>query len=500
MELNITNRLPKTATNACQLIFLYQDGKLKGQSRKINTGNDGLIKKLYESKDFLGKTGETLLLHGVGNYQRVLLAGLGDRSEADAHSWKKACIAAATTLCKTPSSSVLSDCLSTTTMNGLKLSQAAEILVTELVNANYAFTLHARQEPHTISPLKSISLSCERSDVTAIEASTTLALATGNGMALAKDLGNLAPNICTPDYLAGQAKDLADHCEQLSVDILDENAMHELGMGALLAVSAGSEEEARLIVMNYQGKKRAGSPVVLIGKGVTFDTGGISIKSSDGMDEMKYDMCGAASVFGVMQALAEWQPDINVIGVVAAAENMPDGRATRPGDVITTLSGKTVEILNTDAEGRLVLCDAITYVQRFKPAAVIDIATLTGAAVTALGHHMSAVFGNHQSTIDALFKAGQETGDQTWPMPMGPDYQEQLKSNFADLANIGGRPAGAITAACFLASFAQDMNWAHLDIAGVAWNSGKQKGATGRPVPLLLKYIEQQAISGDKKK
>jgi leucyl aminopeptidase len=278
----------------------------------------------------------------------------------------------------------------------------------------------------------------------------------------------------------------------MTTTIIDEEKMESLGMGAFLAVSRGSQQPGKLIVMEHQGHRKAGKPIVLVGKGVTFDTGGISIKNSEGMDEMKYDMCGAASVFGAMHAIALLKLPLNIIGIVAAAENMPDGNACRPGDVVTSLSGQTIEILNTDAEGRLVLCDALTYAERFKPDTVIDMATLTGACVTALGHVASAVMGNDQNTIDALLTAGEQTGDRCWSLPLWDEYQPQLDSNFADMANIGGRPAGAITAACFLSRFARQFNWAHLDIAGTAWNSGKEKGATGRPVPLLMQFLFNQ--------
>jgi len=492
MDLNIVKRLPKTAINACLFVFLFEDGRLKGQSRKLNTENNDLIKNLYTSKDFQGRADQTLLLHAPAGTccERVLLIGVGNRSNADADAWFKACSAASELLRTTPTSAVLSDCLDVVSITGMSQAQMTMILTREVECAQYKFTLHPSQEPiaaHTT--VESISLSCDTSQMTAVKLAAQQGVSTANGMTMARNLGNLAPNICTPTYLADQAKAFCDRFDNFTAEILDEDMMSELGMGALLSVSTGSGQPAKLIVMRYQGKKRAGSPVVLVGKGVTFDTGGISIKPSESMDEMKFDMCGAASVFGVMQTVGELQPELNVIGVVAAAENMPDGYATRPGDVVTSMSGKTIEILNTDAEGRLVLCDALTFVHRYKPAVVIDIATLTGAAVVALGHHRSAVFGNDQATIDALYEAGVASNDLTWPMPMGSDYQAQLDSNFADLANIGGRAAGAVTAACFLSEFAQELRWAHLDIAGVAWKSGKQKGATGRPVPLLIQYL-----------
>jgi len=320
------------------------------------------------------------------------------------------------------------------------------------------------------------------------------AVATAHGMATTKDLGNLAPNVCTPTYLASEARKLATGHDKLKTKIIDEAQMAKLGMGAFLSVTRGSRQPAKLICMEYRGGKASDKPVVFVGKGVTFDTGGISIKPSATMDEMKYDMCGAASVFGVMHAVCELKLKCNVIGVVAAAENMPDGDASRPGDVVTSMSGQTIEILNTDAEGRLVLCDTLTYVQRYKPAVVIDIATLTGSAIVALGHISSAMLSNDQPLADALLEASQSCGDLTWQLPLWEDYQSQLDSNFADMANIGGRPAGTVTAACFLARYAEDYRWAHLDIAGIAWLSGKAKGATGRPVPLLMQYLFEQHV------
>lgn len=494
MKLNIANTLPKSTDNACLLVFLFTDGKLKGQARKVDADNDGLIKELYASKDFEGRADSSSLIHNVkaGSAKRVLLVGLGERATADAQAWCRAATTAAKALNVTPSTNAVSDCLASVKINDLNIAQMAEHLTREISNAQYRFSLHPSTKPASPSTLEQLSLSCDKANSEAVKKGAMQGVATAKGMAAARDLGNLAPNICTPSYLASQAESIANTYANFTTEIVDEEAMQVLGMGALLSVSAGSEEPAKLIAMHYQGKKRAGSPIVLVGKGVTFDTGGISIKGSEGMDEMKYDMCGAASVFGVMHAIGQLQPDINVVGLIAAAENMPDGRASRPGDVVTSMSGKSIEILNTDAEGRLVLCDALTFAHKYKPSSVIDIATLTGACVVALGHHTSAVFGNDQETIDALKSAGELSGDKTWPMPMGSEYQAQLDSNFADMANIGGRAAGAITAACFLSRFAEDLNWAHLDIAGIAWNSGKEKGATGRPVPLLMKYIEQQ--------
>jgi leucyl aminopeptidase len=296
-------------------------------------------------------------------------------------------------------------------------------------------------------------------------------------------------NICTPSYLAEQARALGKTYKNLNLEILEEADMEKLGMGALLSVARGSRQAAKLICMEYKGGEDSQKPIVFVGKGVTFDSGGISLKPGAAMDEMKFDMCGASSVFGAMSAIAELQLAINVVGIVPATENLPDGLATKPGDIVTSMSGTTIEILNTDAEGRLILCDALTYAKKYDPEVVIDIATLTGACVVALGSHPAGLLGNHSPLINDLLSAGKISGDRCWELPLWDDYQEQLDSNFADIANIGGKEAGTITAACFLSRFTKKYRWAHLDIAGVAWKSGKEKGATGRPVPLLMQYV-----------
>jgi leucyl aminopeptidase len=317
------------------------------------------------------------------------------------------------------------------------------------------------------------------------------------GVNLAKDLGNLPGNICTPTYLAEQAIDLGKAYSSLRVEILEEKDMEKLGMGSLLSVSRGSRQPAKLVVMEYPGGKKGAKPVVLVGKGITFDAGGISIKPAADMDEMKYDMCGGASVFGAMKTALELKLPINVVGLVPAAENLPDGDANKPGDIVTSMSGQTIEILNTDAEGRLILCDALTYCERFKPAAVIDMATLTGACVVALGKYPCGLFTQNAKLAAEITEAGDAAGDRAWRMPLWDEYQEELDSNFADMANIGSRWGGAITAACFLARFAKKYPWAHLDIAGVAWLGGKNKGSTGRPVSLLSELLLKR--SGDLK-
>lgn len=312
------------------------------------------------------------------------------------------------------------------------------------------------------------------------------------GMNLAKDLGNLPPNICTPTYLGKAAQGLAKKAN-LKVEVLGLKQIEALGMGSFLSVAQGSDTPPQFIVMRHQGGKTNEAPIVLVGKGITFDTGGISLKPGEAMDEMKYDMCGAASVIGTMYAAALMKLKKNVIGVVPTCENMPSGRATRPGDIVKSMSGQTIEVLNTDAEGRLILCDALTYVERFKPKAVIDVATLTGACIIALGHVHSGLFSDDEGLVNALTKAGKASLDTVWRLPLDAAYHEQLKSNFADVANIGGRPAGSVTAACFLSRFTEKYKWAHLDIAGTAWKSGAAKGSTGRPVPLLLNYLLEQS-------
>ena len=332
------------------------------------------------------------------------------------------------------------------------------------------------------------SLVENKADEGVIERSVAIGNAIGEGMNLSKDLANMPGNICTPSYLAKEAQSLGKQFG-ITTTVLDEAKMKKLGMGALLSVSKGSREPAKLITMEYSGGSKKQAPIVLVGKGLTFDAGGISIKPAAAMDEMKYDMCGGASVMGVMRALGELKLPINVVGVIASSENLPDGEANKPGDVVTSMKGLTIEILNTDAEGRLILCDALTYVAKFKPEVVIDLATLTGACMVALGQQASGLFSNDDALADALLAAGDAAGDRAWRLPVWDEYQPQLKSNFADMANIGGRFAGAVTAACFLKRFAEDYRWAHIDIAGTAWRSGANKGSTGRPIGLLMQYL-----------
>ena len=374
-------------------------------------------------------------------------------------------------------------------VEGLEVTDCLQFFTTQVVKAGYRFDQFKTKKKPAAKAQNLVYHLAEPDLSQAIERGKAI----GTGTNFTRDLGNRPGNHCTPSHLADDATKLAEGSKTLTATIHDEAEMKELGMGAFLSVSAGSDQPAKLIELNYSGGAQDSAPIVLIGKGVTFDTGGISIKPAASMDEMKFDMCGAATVLGVIQAVEQLQLPINVIGLLAAAENMPGGDATKPGDVVTAMSGKTIEVLNTDAEGRLVLCDTLTYAQKFKPQLMIDIATLTGACIVALGSHASGLYSNNDELAEDLLKAGQKTGDRAWRMPLWKEYTKQLDSNFADLGNIGGPKAGSVTAACFLKEFVGDTNWAHLDIAGTAWLQGSQKGATGRPVELLTEFLLQRS-------
>jgi len=362
------------------------------------------------------------------------------------------------------------------------------------MEAVYRFEQMKSQPTEVRRPLRKLTLSVpQRSDLTAGETAAARGLAIAHGMDMARDLGNTPGNICTPTYLATRAQQLAEEFPDVKVTILERKACEELGMGSFLSVTNGSDEPPRFIVLEYiHALKKQARPCVLIGKGVTFDSGGISLKPGADMDQMKFDMCGAASVLGTFRTIAEMKAPVSVVGLIPACENMPSGRATKPGDVVTSMSGQTIEVLNTDAEGRLILADALTYAERYEPEAVVDIATLTGAMVVALGHVASGLFSNNETLARALVAAGDDAYDRAWQMPLWEDYQEGLASNFADFANIADRAGGSITAACFLSRFTKKYDWAHIDIAGTAWKDGKEKGATGRPVPLLATWLLAQ--------
>ncbi|MCK4588115.1 MAG: leucyl aminopeptidase, partial [Gammaproteobacteria bacterium] len=420
---------------------------------------------------------------------RVLLVGCGKEREIGDKEFKRIIASAVGRLNETGSLegvSYLTDISVKTRDLHWKVRHSVEITSETL----YSFDQLKSKKDDARRPLRKLTLMVpKRSDLTNGETAVREGRAIAMGVSQAKDLGNLPGNICTPTYLAKQAKAMDKLYSKLSVSIIEQAQMEKLGMGALLSVTRGSREAPKLIIAKYQGGKSSEKPIVLVGKGVTFDSGGISIKPGASMDEMKYDMCGAASVFGTLTACAELDLRRNVIGVIPTCENMPDGAASKPGDVVTSMSGQTIEVLNTDAEGRLILCDALTYCERFKPESVVDIATLTGACVVALGRHASGVMGNHHPLVHELLNAGKTSGDRAWELPLWDEYNDQLKSNFADIPNIADRTAGTITAACFLSRFTQKLHWAHMDIAGTAWVSGDKKGATGRPVPLLTQYL-----------
>jgi leucyl aminopeptidase len=452
--------------------------------------------------EFRGRAGSTLTLRNLPGVtaQRVVLVGLGTQEEysARAHAsaeqaFASACVAAQ-----------LAEGVSTLAANPIAdvaIVARARSAAIAAGNAAYHYDASFGKPDRDARPkLKKIVQVVERADAAQAQKGLREGGAIANGMDLTRTLGNLPGNICTPAYLGETAKRLAREFKSLKVEVLDRKQVEALGMGSFLSVARGSDEALRFIVLRHagnkaakKGAKAAPGPIVLVGKGITFDAGGISLKPAATMDEMKYDMCGAASVLGSFRALAELELPLDVVGLIPACENLPSGKANKPGDVVTSMAGLTIEILNTDAEGRLVLCDALTYAERFKPSAVIDIATLTGACVVALGNVNSGLFSKNDALADALAAAGRASLDTAWRMPMDDAYQEQLKSNFADLANIGGPPAGAVTAACFLSRFATAYPWAHLDIAGTAWRGGKDKGATGRPVPLLMQYLLDQA-------
>jgi leucyl aminopeptidase len=441
-----------------------------------------------------GKLGATLVLHGVPNVacERVMLVGLGAESGFGDKQYREAIAAAIKALNATGAADAS---LHITEIGAIKRDVKWRVANAVAVAGDTVYRFEQmKSKPDAARPaLRRLALGAgAKSGLARASAGLEEGLAIAHGVSLAKDLGNLPPNVCTPTYLADQARELAKRY-RMKATVLEAEDMEKLGMGALLSVARGSAQPPKLIVLEHRGGAKAQKPVALVGKGITFDTGGISLKPASEMDEMKFDMCGAASVLGTLKAVGEMRLPINVVGVIPTTENMPGGRATKPGDIVTTMSGQTVEILNTDAEGRLILCDALTYASRFEPAAVIDIATLTGACVIALGHVASGLYANDEALAKEVLAAADAAFDRAWHLPLWDDYQEQLKSNFADFANIGGRPAGSVTAACFLARFTKKFRWAHLDIAGTAWKSGREKGATGRPVPLLTQFLLRRA-------
>lgn len=493
MDFGIKAGTPEKQRGACAVVGIFESRKMTDSAKILDRITQGYIKNILALGDMDGKINSSLLLHNVPDtlFKRVLLIGLGKEQEFKEKAFLSAINTTLSALQKTAVTDAtlfLSDFPVKERPNAWRVAQ----IVITATSSGYRFEqLKSKPENNPGSLRKLILCIDNRSELAACEEAMQQGLAIAHGMSLAKDLGNLAPNICTPAYLAKQAKDLAK-THKLKATVLEEKDMEKLGMGSLLAVAQGSEQPAKLIVLEYQGGGKKESPVVLVGKGVTFDTGGISLKPAAEMDEMKFDMSGAASVLGTLHAIAEMKLAVNVVGIIPATENMPSGKATKPGDVVTSLSGQTIEILNTDAEGRLILCDALTYAERYNPKVVIDIATLTGACVIALGNFTTGLLSNDDKLAQELLAAGEQAADRAWQLPLWDEYQDLLKSNFADIANIGGRAAGTITAACFLSRFTQKYRWAHLDIAGTAWKSGKEKGSTGRPVPLLTQFLISQ--------
>lgn len=495
MELVVKSVAAASVKTATLVIAVGENRKLGAVTKAVDQATEGAISAVLKRGDLAGKPGQTLLLHNLPGLkaERVLLVGSGKDEALGDRAWRKLVASVAGVL------KGLNGADAVLALDDIAVSNRDahygkyRLLAETLQDGEYVFDRFKSQkvEPRA---LKKVTLLADKAGQADVERAVKHASAIATGMAFTRDLGNLPPNLCHPSFLAEQAKDLGKAHKALKVEVLDEKKIKDLGMGAFYAVGQGSDQPPRLIVLNYQGGKKADKPFVLVGKGITFDTGGISLKPGAGMDEMKYDMCGAASVMGTLRAVLELQLPINLVCLLACAENMPSGGATRPGDIVTTMSGQTVEILNTDAEGRLVLCDTLTYAERFKPQAVIDVATLTGACIVALGSHTSGLMGNNDDLVGQLLDAGKRADDRAWQLPLFDEYQEQLDSPFADMGNIGGPKAGTITAGCFLSRFAKAYNWAHMDIAGTAWVSGgKDKGATGRPVPLLTQYLLDRA-------
>jgi leucyl aminopeptidase len=489
MKLSSTTDAITDIQTPAAFVFCYED-ELAPAAAALDEQSKQTLSKLLARKAASGKAAEiTPIFHPANcKIDTLYLVGCGKKDKFNENALVKV-VAAITSIIKKAELSDVHIALDDLEVQNRTAHWNAQKITERMLAGLYKYD--------TTKSDKNPELKLDNVTLVAKEPGLELAIDTGRCMAhginVARELGNLPGNVCTPTYLATQARNLAEAYDEIHTEVLDEKEMEALGMGCLLSVSRGSDEPAKLIVMQYKGAGDDQKAHVLVGKGITFDTGGISLKPAPQMDEMKYDMGGAASVLGTMNAIAELKPSINVIGVIASAENMPSGRATKPGDVVTSMSGKTVEILNTDAEGRLVLCDALTYVEKFEPASVIDIATLTGAVIVGLGHHPTAVYANNEDLQQQILEAGKAIWDRGWPMPLWEEYGEELTSEYADLPNIGaGRAAGSITAAAFLSKFTEKYNWAHLDIAGTAWKD-KKSGASGRPVGMLTQYLLDQA-------
>ena len=475
MDFFVTHQTADHYSGDCAVAFVFKD----------SVNESRILQALLELNRFDSSLGDSLMLSKVKGYKtkRVLALGLGE-SPLNEKSFLKALKSLSSAMADLKVKNVV---IPRIQVDSRDESWVQLTIARVLKNASYQIEkVGAVKEKNDDVILEAVNIYSENNDATEINKGVAIA----NGMALTRKLGDLPSNICTPSYIAETAKSLASSYK-LECEVLEESDMEALGMNSLLSVSKGSSEPGKLISLSYTNAGNA-EPIVLVGKGVTFDSGGISLKPGSGMDEMKFDMCGAASVLGTMRAVAEMQLKVNLTVVVPTVENMPAHNASKPGDVVKSMSGQTIEILNTDAEGRLILCDALTYCAKFNPKVVIDVATLTGAVIIALGKHHSGLMSNDQSLADDLKVSGGSAMDTVWQLPLDDEYDELLKSNFADMANIGGREAGTVTAACFLARYAKDYRWAHIDIAGTAWLGGSKKGATGRPVPLLTQYVMNQ--------
>jgi leucyl aminopeptidase len=500
VEFSVKTASPEKQRSGCVAVGVFLRRKLSASAQALDGASGGHLSEVLRRGDMEGKVGQTLLLHAVPGLaaDRVLLVGCGRERDLGPQEFTRIVVAATKALLGTGAAEAVSF-LTEVPVKGRDDYWKVREAVVAGRGALYRFDrLKSTEKDESRRALRRLVLAVtQRRQLAPAELGLRHGGAVANGVDRARDLANLPPNICTPSYLADQARTLAERFpSSLTVSVLDEHEMERLGMGAFLAVARGSREPPRLIVLEYRAVEKGARPVALVGKGVTFDSGGISLKPAQAMDEMKFDMAGAAAVLGTLEAVAELDLPVPVVGLIPATENLPGGRATRPGDVVTSLSGQTIEVLNTDAEGRLILCDALTYAARYEPSTVVDIATLTGACVVALGRVATGLFSNHPPLARDLLAAGEQAGDRAWEMPLWDEYRESLKSNFADVANIGGPEAGAVTAASFLARFTKKYRWAHLDIAGTAWLTGKDKGATGRPVPLLCQYLLDRAPRG----
>lgn len=487
---------PEKQRTDCIVAGVHESRKLSAAAALLDKAAGGYLSGLLRKGDMEGKAGTTLLLHNVPGIEaeRVLLVGLGKERDFHENEYRSAIATAIRTLSETGSADATLY-LAEPTVKKRNVAWHIRQAIMAAEETRYRFDPLKSKKPDGQRPLRKLALCVERrTELASAEQALKEGQAIAAGMSFMKDLANQPGNICHPAWLAEQACGMA-RTHGLKAEVLGRADMEQLGMHALLAVAKGSHQPPQFIILHHQGGKKNEKPIVLVGKGVTFDSGGISLKPGAEMDEMKYDMSGAASVLATIKVAAMLKLPLNITVVIPAVENMPGGGATRPGDIVTSLSGQTIEILNTDAEGRLILCDALTYVERFDPECVVDVATLTGACVIALGHVASGLLSNDERLAHELLDASQASADRAWQMPLLDDYQEQLKSNFADMANIGGRAAGAITAAAFLSRFAKKYEWAHLDIAGTAWKSGKDKGSTGRPVPLLTHFLLARAAA-----